>query len=275
MHKTVGHEYLGIILDTQKMEARLPQEKIDRICDFIFKLLKRSSCTKRELLQLPGHLNFASPVILPWRSFVSYLIKLSTTVSELHHFVHLNKECRIDLEFWLRFLKNWNGINMFYSAFVISNFDMELFTDASSTLGFGSFFRGKWFYSSWPSELNNLTEGHLSTAFLELYPVVVAAILWGESWKSQKILFWSDNVSTVDIIRKGRSKCLYILKLMRKLTCCACTYNLSFSAKHIPGFKNEISDSLSRFQIQRFKILAPGADLHPCPCPDSSEVMWR
>ena len=152
MHKTVGpvmcHEYLGIILDTQKMEARLPQEKIDRICDFIFKLHKRSSCTKKEILQLPGHLNFASPVILPGRSFVSYLIKLSTTVSELHHFVHLNKECRIDLEFWLRFLKNWNGINMFYSAFFISNFDMELFTDASSTLGFGGFFREKWFYSS-------------------------------------------------------------------------------------------------------------------------------
>ena len=162
---------------------------------------------------------------------------------------------------------------MFYSAFFISNFYMELFTDASSTLGFGGFFREKWFYSSWPSELNNLTEGHLSMAFLELYPVVVAAILWGESWKSQKILFWSDTVSTVDIIRKGRS--YYILKLMRKLTCCACTYNFSFSAKHIPGFKNEISESLSRFQIQRFKTLAPGADLHPCPCPDSSEVKWR
>ena len=193
MHKTVGpvmcHEYLGIILDTQKMEARLPQEKTDRICDFIFKLHKRSSCTKREILQLPGHLNFASPVILPGRSFVSYLIKMSTTISELHHFVHINKECRIDLEFWLRFLQNWNGINMFYSAFFISNFDMELFADASSTLGFGGFFREKWFYSSWPSELNNLTEGHLSMAFLELYPVVVAAILWGGSWKSQKILF--------------------------------------------------------------------------------------
>jgi hypothetical protein len=53
---------------------------------------------------------------------------------------HINKECRIDLEFWLHFLQNWNGINMFYSAFFISNFDMELFTDASSTLGFGGFF---------------------------------------------------------------------------------------------------------------------------------------
>jgi hypothetical protein len=28
-------EYLGIILDTEKMEARLPQEKVIRICNFI------------------------------------------------------------------------------------------------------------------------------------------------------------------------------------------------------------------------------------------------
>ena len=28
-------EYLGIILDTEKMEARFPQEKVIRICDFI------------------------------------------------------------------------------------------------------------------------------------------------------------------------------------------------------------------------------------------------
>ena len=278
MHKTVGPvtclEYLGIILDTEKMEARLPQEKIERICTFISKLYKKSSCTKRELLQLLGHLNFASRVILPGRSFVSYLIKLSTTVSELHHFVHLNKECRVDLEFWLRFLKNWNGINMFYNSSFISSFDMELFTDASSTLGFGGYFRGKWFYSSWPSELNILTEDNLSMTFLELYPVVVAAILWGSALESKKILFWSDNASTVEIIRKGRSKCLYIMKLMRKLTWCACTYNFYFSAKFIPGYRNEISDALSRFQIQRFRTLAPEAEPHPCPCPDSSDVMW-
>jgi hypothetical protein len=40
-HKVVGPctviEYLGIILDTEKMEARLPQEKVIRICDFIKK----------------------------------------------------------------------------------------------------------------------------------------------------------------------------------------------------------------------------------------------
>ncbi|CAG2198720.1 unnamed protein product [Mytilus edulis] len=138
MHKTVGPvtclEYLGIILDSEKMEARLPQEKVDRICEFISSISVKSSCSKREVLQLLGHLNFASRVILPGRSFVSYLINLSTKAKELHHFVRLNKECRIDLEFWLRFLKNWNGINMFYNSTFISSYDMELYTDASSTI---------------------------------------------------------------------------------------------------------------------------------------------
>jgi hypothetical protein len=53
-HKVVGPctviEYLGIILDAEKMEARLPQEKVIRICNFIKQFLNRNVCSKRELL---------------------------------------------------------------------------------------------------------------------------------------------------------------------------------------------------------------------------------
>ncbi|CAG2208018.1 unnamed protein product [Mytilus edulis] len=146
--------------------------------------------------------------------------------------------------------------------------------DASSTIGFGGYFGGKWFYSSWPTEIKNITNSKHSMAFFELYPIVVAAVLWGASWKTKKVLFWSDNMSTVEIIRKGRSKCLYIMKLMRKLTWCACTNNFFFSAKHVPGVQNDISDALSRFQIQRFRTLAPDADTFPEPCPKISDVIW-
>ena len=45
--KTVGPhttlEYLGIILDTDKMEARLPQDKVERIIHFIGTFLRRRS----------------------------------------------------------------------------------------------------------------------------------------------------------------------------------------------------------------------------------------
>ncbi|CAG2232425.1 unnamed protein product [Mytilus edulis] len=68
-NKTMGPltciEYLGIVLDTDKLEARLPANKVERICKFIISIIQKSTCTKRELLQLLGHLNFASRVIVP------------------------------------------------------------------------------------------------------------------------------------------------------------------------------------------------------------------
>ena len=88
-HKCIGPtvclEYLGIILDSMNMEARLPLDKVQRILEFIDTLLVKPYCTKRDLLQLLGHFNFASRVILPGRSFVSYLLKIAFTVKDLKH----------------------------------------------------------------------------------------------------------------------------------------------------------------------------------------------
>ena len=79
-NKTVGPTYvlgyLGILLDSIRMEASLPIEKVSRITEFIEVFLNRASCTKRELLSLLGHLNYACKVICPGRAFVSYLKRL-------------------------------------------------------------------------------------------------------------------------------------------------------------------------------------------------------
>jgi hypothetical protein len=55
-------------------------------------------------------------------------------------------------------------------------------------------------------------------AFFELYPIVMACVLWGHLWTRKQILFNCDNLAAVDIITKGRSKIPSIMKLMRKLT---------------------------------------------------------
>lgn len=278
-HKVVGPctvlEYLGVILDTEKMEARLPQDKVNRITEFINKFLLKRNCSKRELLQLLGHLNFAMKVIIPGRSFVSYLIALSTTASDLKDRVIISDECRTDLRFWHTFLLQWNGVSMFYDSEYTQASDMELFTDASSKIGFGGYFNGKWFCSPWPDELQGPSESKFSMAFLELYPIVVSAILWGHMWGSKRIVFRCDNEATVYIVNKGRSKCLQIMSLMRMLTWCACKYNFDFRSRHVPGVTNEISDSLSRLQLDRFKTLAPKANPIPQKCPPVSDVIWN
>ena len=39
---------------------------------------------------------------------------------------------------------------------------------------------------------------------------------------------------------------------------CLCAYKITlFHARHVPGIKNDLADSLSRLQIQIFRRLAP------------------
>ncbi|XP_069118939.1 uncharacterized protein [Argopecten irradians] len=134
MHKTEGPctclEYLGVCLDSSKMEARLPLEKVKRIREILDSFSMRKTCTKCELLSLLGHMNFASRVIRPGRSFVSHLIKLSTTVKELHHHVTFTSAVRSDLAMWSSFLASWNGVSFFLDD-ITPAADLDLFTDAT------------------------------------------------------------------------------------------------------------------------------------------------
>ena len=46
-------------------------------------------------------------------------------------------------------------------------------------------------------------------------------------------------------------------------------YNFLVRARHVPGVNNGIADALSRFQVKRFRDLAPTADRTPCFIPPS------
>ncbi|XP_061188693.1 uncharacterized protein LOC133196860 [Saccostrea echinata] len=267
--------FLGITLDSLRMEARLPTDKISRIVSFIDEFLQKKSCTKRELLQIFGHLSFASRVIAPGRSFVSHLITLSTSVKQLHFHITLNKCSRDDMKMWLFFLKQWNGISMFYNQIEVSSDALQLYTDASGSLGYGGFFQGQWFSESWPFPLQRTCKDsdEVSIAFRELYPIVVAALLWGHLWKKQRIVFSCDNQTTVAIINKDRSKCPKIMTLVRRLILCAAVNNFVFKSKYLEGKKKFIADCLSRLQIPKFQQLVPDARKTPCTVPGYQEVL--
>ena len=57
------------------------------------------------------------------------------------------------------------------------------------------------------------------------------------------------------------------MDLVRFLVLISMKHNFLVRARHVPGVNNEIADALSRFQVQRFRELAPGADQAPCTIP--------
>ena len=148
-HKILGPaqvlEFLGIILDTLQMEARLSAEKTEKLQTVICSLQCHRKCTKRELLSLIGSLSFATRVVVPGRPFLSRLIKLRCTVRKFEHFVYLNQGVREDLFMWTEFLRHWNGRSFFLEDHLTAAPDFELYTDASGAHGHGAYYQGQWF----------------------------------------------------------------------------------------------------------------------------------
>ena len=106
-----------------------------------------------------------------------------------------------------------------------------------------------------------------SIEYKELFPIVMAAYLWGPQWASKRVNFPSDNRSVVDILRSGTSRAPTIMSLVRYLSLLAARHSFSFTASPVRGKSNPIADSLSRFQFQRFRRLAPHADSIPTQIP--------
>ena len=86
--KTIGPsqrlEFLGITLDSTLMQASLPLDKLNRIREFLRSFLNRVSITKRELLLLLGHLNFAMRILPQGRSFIARLLVISKSTNDLN-----------------------------------------------------------------------------------------------------------------------------------------------------------------------------------------------
>ena len=102
----------------------------------------------------------------------------------------------------------------------------------------------------------------------------MAAVIWGHQWSKKRIIFKCDNLGTVHILCKGRSKCSSIMLLMGRLTWCATTSNFRFNTEIIPDIKKSIRDAILRFQEERFRQLAPDAEKDPVPCIPYQEIIY-
>ena len=103
----------------------------------------------------------------------------------------------------------------------------------------------------------------LSIAYKELFPIVLAASLWGHQWSAKWVEFRSDNTAVVKALRSGTSGNSNLMVLLRHLSLLVARHSFAFTAHHVPGKSNAIADAISRFKFQRFRQLAPYASPIP------------
>ena len=251
--------FLGIIIDTAEMQASISEDRKQDLLSLLLSFKSRHKCTKQQLLSLIGKLSFACKVIPAGRIFLRRLIDLSCTVSRLHHHIRLNQQARLDIEWWLTFLPSWNGTSYILETEWSTSTSMSLYTDAASLVGFGAYWCDRWIQARWSA-----LEENMNIVWKELFAITTAVNTWGHHWARKKVLFHCDNQAVVDIWKTGTTKSADIMALVRMLYFCAAKYNINVIITHIAGVNNAIADALSRFQVTRFRQLAP----HAAPLPD-------
>ena len=107
----------------------------------------------------------------------------------------------------------------------------------------------------------------ISIQWQELYPIYLACMLWAPLWANRSICFHCATQATLAILSAKSSKIPRIMNLVRLISLQTLKFNVSFSAKQCPAFDNGIIDSLSRFQMARFCLLAPDASPVLCQIP--------
>jgi len=259
---TTSMTFLGIHLNSITMEASISADRKQALLDELRWMKQKDRVTKRDLLSLVGKLSFCCKVLPAGRIFLRRMIDLSTKVSNLHHHISLTSDAKLDIQWWLDLLPKWPGKALILNSRWTPSPALHLYTDASGLQGWGAYWEGRWLQSHWSS-----SQCEMDITWKELFAIVLAVHTWGSFWSRRKILFHCDNQAVVDIWEKGSTRATHTMALVRLLYYCAVQHNINVCIVHVPGVCNDIADSLSRFQMHRFKRLAPNSNLHPDTIP--------
>lgn len=254
---------LGIELDSELLQLRLPQDKLDKLRELVAKWRKRKGCTKRELQSLAGYLNHACKVIRPGRRFLRGVFGLMSQFHKQDHMIRLNTAFRADMEWWHVFASSWNGVSLMRDA-TLNSPSVEIWSDASGGWGCGAWWRCNWFqvrWEDWPAFAS------ASIAAKELLPIIVAIAIWGPQWVGLSVLCHCDNEGVVAAVKGGYCKDPTLAHMLRCLFFLEAKFDVLLSAKHIPGVENATADSISRNNLPLFFNLLPQAHRVPAYVP--------
>ncbi len=242
--------FLGILIDTARMELRLPLDKLQRLRAMVSNWRGKRSCTRSELESLMGHLSHAAVVIRPGRIFLRHMFSLMARATFHHFHIHLDSVAKADLAWWHCFLQDWHG-----ASFMVRPDwpTLVIHTDASGVFGCGAVCSdNRWAQLEWPPNWQAV-----DISVKELLPIVLAAAIWGHGWAGHRVLFYSDNAAVVAVIQRRSARDTCLLHLLRCLYFYAAHFQFTYTAHHIPGVDNVAADALSRNHMSIFFSLIP------------------
>ncbi len=142
-----------IEIDTMEGVLRLPQAKLRCLQRL---LCHHKACQRRQLELLVRVMQHAATVVRPGRTFLRCAIDLLRELRKKHHFITLHRQFRVDVNWWLIFATQWNGVAV-------------LLPSASECFEFASDASGAWGCNQQPKHCTLLGSSHLRRGIIILY----------------------------------------------------------------------------------------------------------
>ena len=120
---------LGILIDLDSNTLSIPHDKLEKGLLLLQDWMLRSQATLKMLRQLLGVLRHLSRVVRPGRLFLGRMLATLRRAQRLDRMVTLDKNFQLDVEWWVRNIRPWNGV----SFLEFSAFNNKITLDASST----------------------------------------------------------------------------------------------------------------------------------------------
>lgn len=214
---------------------------------------------------LCGSLNFFAKATPGSRAFNRRFYNTTIDIRKHYYLIKVTQAIKVDARTWLTFLDQYNCRLPFPELSWSDNDTLNLFTDSCGSLGGGAIFQNHWPVISWPESWGSDIRRDIT--FLELVLILLAIWVWADQFTAKKLIINTDNIALVDILNAKSEKSQRVMCLVRPLVLLCMKNNIQIKTRHIPGYQNSIADANSRFQLEKFRSLAPQADKTPTHLP--------
>ena len=242
-------EFLGIEIDTLRMIARLPADKLERALQGIAQALNSDGVKFRQLESLVGLLSFATRVIPLGRPFLS---RLYEALAKKTTWIHLKCELRNDLIFWSTLLKSYNGVCLRRLGAQRRTF--HVYTDACKHVGYGGYLLNQ------PGEAPTAAYTFACAYYKamqgkdivvkEMLAIVEVLRRYRTLLAGQRVVFHCDNQGVVGGLRNFTIHGTPLPEL-RQAALIICREDIQYETDWISTSDNFLADWLSRFHWEK------------------------
>ena len=220
------------------MTMSFPPEKLSELLTKIRKVYHQCYISRHKLQSLLGLMALVTSCVRPARIFMAALLNGLRSLKR-SEFFYLNDEIKSDLQWWLVFLPQYNGVSLIPPSVYCAE---TIVTDAC-LFGAGGVFGYECFHTTFPYHIIEDTDYHINVK--EILAIIVSLPLWASQLKGHHLLIQSDNETSVQIINSRHSRSPLLQQCLQILWLICVTHDLDLQAEHLPGFLNSYVDLLS------------------------------